>query len=113
MIPSNGVGGMFGSLAAIAGPAMMLIIALRQGGPVRKLLKAHADAPERARKAATLGITDPPLQPLIRAGVVVREEDGRVWVNRLRARKRQWRIGAIIGASVMLIAAVVALLLSL
>jgi hypothetical protein len=36
-----------------------------------------------------------------------------VGVDRVRARKRQGRIGAIIGASVMLIAAVVALLLSL
>jgi len=99
-----GSGGAFGSVTSIMGPLMMLAIALRHRGSVRKLLDVHADCPDRARKPESLGIELPPLEPLIRSGVVVRERDGRVWVDRAKAKKRQWRIGLIFGGLGLLIA---------
>ncbi len=79
-------------LGAVVGPAMMLALAFSQPGPVRTLLKAEADRPERARRAASLGIREVVLEPLIRSGVVVREKDGCVWVVRELAKRRQRRI---------------------
>jgi hypothetical protein len=109
---STGAGGAFTALGAVVGPLMMLLIALQKPGPVRTLLKAEADSPERARKMATLGLSEPPLLPLIRAGVVVREADGRIWVDRAKARRRQWRIGAIIGGVIIVVSGIVALVLT-
>jgi hypothetical protein len=109
---STGAGGAFTALGAVVGPLMMLLIALQKPGPVRTLLKAEADSPERARKMATLGLSEPPLLPLIRAGVVVREADGRIWVDRAKARRRQWRIGAIIGGAIVIVSGIVALILT-
>ena len=40
-------------LGAVVGPAMMLALAFSQPGPVRTLLKASADCPERARRAGS------------------------------------------------------------
>jgi len=108
---SGPTGGGFAALGAIAGPAMMLIIALQKPGPVKTLLRAGAVSPETARKVSTLGLSPPPLAPLIRAGVVVEEEDGRVWLDVARARRRQWRLGAIIGACVLLVGIAVAAVL--
>ncbi len=104
---------MFAGLGAVVGPVMMVMLALQKPGPVKSLLKAGAVSPESARKIATLGIAEPPLRPLIRAGVVVREEDGRIWLDQARARRRQWRIAAIFGGAVMLAGALVAVVLSL
>ncbi len=109
---SPGAGSAFTALGAVVGPLMMLLIALQKPGPVRTLLKAEADSPERARKMATLGLSEPPLLPLIRAGVVVREADGRIWVDRAKARRRQWRIGAIIGGVIVVVSGIVALVLT-
>ncbi|MFM1867307.1 MAG: hypothetical protein RL591_715 [Planctomycetota bacterium] len=109
---STGASGAFTALGAVVGPLMMLLIALQKPGPVRTLLKAEADSPERARKMATLGLSEPPLLPLIRAGVVVREADGRIWVDRAKARRRQWRIGAIIGGAIVIVSGIVALILT-
>jgi hypothetical protein len=109
---SPGAGGAFTALGAVVGPLMMLLIALQKPGPVRTLLKAEADSPERARKMATLGLSEPPLLPLIRVGVVVREADGRIWVDRVKARRRQWRIGAIIGGVIVVVSGIVALVLT-
>ena len=109
---SPGAGGAFTALGVVVGPLMMLLIALQKPGPVRTLLKAEADSPERARKMATLGLSEPPLLPLIRAGVVVREADGRIWVDRAKARRRQWRIGAIIGGAIVVVSGIVALVLT-
>ena len=58
-----------------------------------------------ARKATTLGLSEPPLQPLLRAGVVVREADGRIWLDQPKARRRQWRIALALGAAVSSMAA--------
>jgi hypothetical protein len=109
---SGGAGGAFTALGAVLGPLMMLAIALQKPGPVRTLLKAEADSPERARKATTLGLSEPPLAPLIRSGVVVREADGRIWVDRAKARRRQWRIGATIGGLIVLGSGIAALILT-
>ena len=92
---------------------MMLAIALQKPGPVRTLLKSGADNPEHARKLSTLGLTEPPLAPLIRSGVVVRESDGRIWVDRAKARRRQWRIGAILGGASVVVCGIAAVILSL
>jgi hypothetical protein len=82
----GGLGGAFGMLGAVVGPVMMVALALQKPGPVRTLAKAAADSPERARKPATLGLGEPVLAPLVRAGVVVREPDGRVWLDARGAR---------------------------
>lgn len=102
LVSSVPTSGGFAAIGALAGPAMMLIIALQKPGPVKTMLRAGALSPETARKAETLGLTLPPVAPLIRAGVVVREPDGRIWLDAARARRRQWRIGAAIGAGLML-----------
>jgi hypothetical protein len=99
-------------LGAIVGPAMMLAIALQKPGPVRTLDKAGADSPDTARKPSTLGLAAAPLQPLIRQGVVVEEADGRIWLDRAKARQRQWRIGAIIGGTIAAIGGILALILT-
>lgn len=99
-------------LGAVVGPLMMLAIALQKPGPVRTLTKAGALSRDSARKPATLGLSEPPLQPLIRARVVVREEDGRIWLDAAAARRRQWRIGAVVGAVVLAVSGTVALILT-
>jgi hypothetical protein len=43
---------------------------------------------------------------------VVREADGRIWVDRAKARRRQWRIGAIIGGAIVVVSGIVALVLT-
>ena len=73
----------------------------------------HTRALDSARKAATLGLSEPPLQPLLRAGVVVREADGRIWLDRAKARRRQWRIALTLGAAVTVAALVVAFAISM
>ena len=95
---------MFASLGAVAGPLAMVIMAARNPGPVTTLLKAGADSPDTARKPETLGVKEPPLTPLVRAGVVVRESDGRVWVDRAKARRRQLRIASTFALLGLLIA---------
>lgn len=95
----GGLGGAFGMLGAVVGPVMMVALALQKPGPVRTLLRAGADSPERARKPATLGLGEPAIAPLVRSGVVVRESDGRIWLDARRARRRQWRIGALAGGA--------------
>ncbi|MDI9403214.1 MAG: hypothetical protein QM516_05020 [Limnohabitans sp.] len=107
----NSAGG-FAALGAVVGPLMMLFIALQKPGPVRTLMRAEADCPERARKASTLGLTEPPLAPLLRAGVVVRETDGRIWVDRGKARRRQWRIALWFGVAIVAISGMVAFALA-
>jgi len=92
---------------------MMVLLALQKPGPVKSLLRAGAVSPESARKITTLGLAEPPLKPLIRAGVVVREEDGRIWLDQARARRRQWRIAAIFGGAIMLAGALVAAALAM
>jgi hypothetical protein len=99
----GGLGGVFASLGAVAGPLAMVIMAARNPGPVTTLLKAGADSPESARKPETLGVKEPPLKPLIRAGVVVREDDGRVWVDRAKAKRRQVRIALTFAAAGVLV----------
>lgn len=99
-------------VGAVVGPLMMLAIALQKPGPVRTLTKAGALSPDSARKPATLGLVESPLQPLIRARVVIREEDGRIWLDARAARRRQWRIGAVVGGVVLAASALVALVLT-
>jgi hypothetical protein len=108
-----GVGGALSSIGMVAGPLVMMITVLRQPGPVKTLLRAGALSPESARKATTLGLSEPPLQPLLRAGVVVREADGRIWLDRAKARRRQWRIALALGAAVTVAALIVAFVLSM
>jgi len=79
-------------IGAVVGPLMMLALAFSKPGPVRALLKVEADAPERARRPSSLGVSEVQLEPLIRSGVVVREPDGCVWVDRAKARRRSWKI---------------------
>lgn len=109
----GGLGGVFAGLGAVVGPTMMVLLALQKPGPVKSLLRAGAVSPESARKITTLGLAEPPLKPLIRAGVVVREEDGRIWLDQARARRRQWRIAAIFGGAIMLAGALVAAVLAM
>ena len=108
-----GVGGALSSIGMVAGPLVMMITVLRQPGPVKTLVRAGALSPDSARKAATLGLSEPPLQPLLRAGVVVREADGRIWLDQPKARRRQWRIALALGAAVTVAALVVAFALSM
>jgi len=108
-----GVGGALSSIGMVAGPLVMMITVLRQPGPVKTLVRASALSPDTARKAATLGLSEPPLQPLLRAGVVVREADGRIWLDQPKARRRQWRIALTLGAAVTVAALVVAFALSM
>ncbi len=108
-----GVGGALSSIGMVAGPLVMMITVLRQPGPVKTLVRAGALSPDSARKAATLGLSEPPLQPLLRAGVVVREADGRIWLDQPKARRRQWRIALALGAAVTVTALVVAFALSM
>ena len=107
------VGGGFAMIGAVVGPLMMLALAFSKPGPVRALLKAEADAPERARRASSLGIDSAHLEPLIRSGVVVREADGCVWVDRQRARRRSWRIAVRIGGIAALIAGIILSILAI
>ena len=97
---------------AVVGPLMMLAVALKQPGTVKTLHRAGATSPESARKAGTLGLPEPPLQPLIRARVVIREPDGRIWLDAAAARRRQWRIGAVVGAAVLVVSGILALILT-
>jgi hypothetical protein len=108
-----GVGGALSSIGMVAGPLVMMITVLRQPGPVKTLVRAGALSPDTARKATTLGLSEPPLQPLLRAGVVVREADGRIWLDQPKARRRQWRIALALGAAVTVAALVVAFALSM
>ena len=108
-----GVGGALSSIGMVAGPLVMMITVLRQPGPVKTLVRAGALSPDSARKATTLGLSEPPLQPLLRAGVVVREADGRIWLDQPKARRRQWRIALALGAAVTVTALVVAFALSM
>lgn len=111
MSPTGGGG--FAMIGAIAGPLMMLAMVFSRPGPVRVLLKAQADAPERARRPSSLGIVEAHLQPLLRSGVVVREPDGCVWVDRAKARRRSWRIAATIGGAVAVVVAIVLAVLAI
>lgn len=106
-VPFPPGGGGFAMVGAVAGPLMMVAMAFSQRGPVRTLLKADADAPERARRAASLGIDEAHLVPLMKSGVVVREADGCVWVVREKARRRSWKIMLRVGAVVIAIGAVI------
>ena len=108
-----GVGGALSSIGMVAGPLVMMITVLRQPGPVKTLVRAGALSPDSARKATTLGLSEPPLQPLLRAGVVVREADGRIWLDQPKARRRQWRIALTLGAAVTVAALVVAFAVSM
>ena len=108
-----GVGGALSSIGMVAGPLVMMITVLRQPGPVKTLVRAGALSPDTARKATTLGLSEPPLQPLLRAGVVVREADGRIWLDQPKARRRQWRIALTLGAAVTVAALVVAFAVSM
>lgn len=110
---SNGLGGIFGSLGIAIGPVMMVLIAIQKPGPVRTLIKANADAPERARKPKTLGLLEPPLAPLIRARVVLRDAEGCIWLDRAQLRRRQWRLGIIVCGAIFAIVAVLWTLLEL
>jgi hypothetical protein len=96
---------MFASIGAVAGPLAMVIMAMRNPGPVTTLRKAGAISPDTARRAETLGVKEPPLAPLVRAGVVVREPDGRIWLDERRANARQRKLVAIFGAAGALIGA--------
>jgi len=107
----TGLGTLFGALGGIVGPLMMVLLALQKPGPVRTLSKAEADAPERARKPATLGLAEPPLAPLARAGIVVREADGRIWLDRAALRRRQRRIALGVGIPALIVGAGVVVLL--
>lgn len=102
----GGLGGMFASLGTVAGPLAMVIMAMRSPGPVKTLRKAGAISPDTARRAETLGVKEPPLAPLIRAGVVVREPDGRIWLDERRANARQRRLVVAFGAAGVLVAAI-------
>ena len=98
-LPNGPAGfGLFSSATALLGPLGIVIAAFTKPGPVRALLRAHADCPDRARRPSTLGIDEPPLQPLIRAGIVIREANGCVWVDRARAKQRQKKLMMVFGA---------------
>lgn len=104
--------GGFAAISAIAGPLMMLAMAFSRPGPVRALLKAEADAPERARRPSSLDIGEDRLAPLLKSGVVVREADGCVWVDRAKARRRSWRIAGVIGGVVAAVGCAILFVLS-
>ena len=70
----------------------------------RPATRTKAAPGKTARKPETLGVKEPPLTPLVRAGVVVRESDGRVWVDRAKARRRQLRIASTFALLGLLIA---------
>lgn len=106
-------GGGFATLGAVAGPLMMLAMALSRPGAVRALLKVGADAPERARRAKSLGINEHTLEPLIRSGAVIREPDGCVWVDRPRAKARHRRILVGFGIAAVVLAGVVLFVLKM
>ena len=105
--------GGFAAISAIAGPLMMLAMAFSRPGPVRALLKAEADAPERARRAASLDLREEQLAPLLKSGVVVREADGCMWVDRAKARRRSWRIAGTVGGVLAAIGGTILFVLSI
>jgi hypothetical protein len=107
-----GAGG-FAAISAIAGPLMMLAMAFSRPGAVRALLKAEADAPARARRPSSLDISEDQLAPLIRSGVVVREADGCIWVDRAKARRRSWRIAGVVSGVLLAIGGTVLFVLSI
>jgi len=112
-VPFSPTGGGLAMIGAVVGPLMMLAMATSRPGPVRALLKAQADAPDRARRPVSLGIPEPQLEPLVRSGVVVREADGCVWVDRAKASRRAWRIASVFAVVLALVAGVVLSILAI
>lgn len=112
-VPFSPTGSGFAMIGAVVGPLMMLAMATSRPGPVRSLLKAQADAPERARRPSSLGVPEPQLEPLIRSGVVVREADGCVWVDRAKASRRAWRIAGVFAVVLALVAGAVLSILAI
>jgi hypothetical protein len=110
---SGGFGAAFGALGGVLGPGMMILMVLRTPGPAKAMRKAGATSPQTARKATTLGVSETALAPMVRSGVVVREADGRIWLDERRARRRAWRNGALAGIGAILACASAALLLSM
>jgi len=77
-------------LGLVAAPFMIVAMILRETGPVPEFLKAGADAPERARRAASLGVEEgSPLRDAVRAGLLVATGDGRYWVDRAKWKRRR------------------------
>ena len=96
-------------LGAIMAPAGIIAMMMRQPkGPLRLLIDAGAKNPHDARRLNSVGIAREGLvERALLHGVVVKEVDGRCWVDRPRMRRRRLR-GAVL-AGVATLAVVVAL----
>ena len=90
--------------------------------PLFSLLRTHAAnqfnvavEEERRRLAGVAVVEEPRSCPAakIRVGVVVRETDGRIWLNRVVARRRQWQLALIVGGAMIVLATMIYLILSL
>ncbi len=86
-------------IGAILAPAGIIAMMLRQPkGPLRLLVDAGATDPDGARKLSSIGI---PREALIERalanGVVVKEADGRCWIDQARLRQRRLRLALLVG----------------
>ncbi|HMN96614.1 MAG TPA: hypothetical protein PKC43_01730 [Phycisphaerales bacterium] len=81
------------SFGAIALPASIILLILRQKGPADALVKAGATTPETARRPASVGMQSRHLvESLERSGLIVPVGDGRYYVDLPRLRRRTRRI---------------------
>lgn len=98
----TGAFGAFGGLIMAA--SLLLSLRKQPPGPVGRLAKAGATSPEQALKPSTAGIVRPvELRPAIRRGLVHELDDGRLWVDVARVRRRRIRIAVFAGLATMLV----------
>ncbi|MFO0873529.1 MAG: hypothetical protein U0575_06105 [Phycisphaerales bacterium] len=76
----------FGSIAL---PISILLMVLRQRGPVQAFVKAAAVSADTARRPSSLGIhSEYMIEPLVRSGLLVSTGDGRYFVDQRVVRRR-------------------------
>ncbi|MSR40901.1 MAG: hypothetical protein EXS10_03250 [Phycisphaerales bacterium] len=97
--PNVGLG-----LGAIIAPAGIIAMMLRQPkGPMRLLIDAGATNPEGARKLHSVGIPrEALLERAILSGVVIKEKDGRCWVDRVKLHTRRTQRALLVGGTVFI-----------
>ncbi len=92
-------------IGAILAPAGIIAMMLRQPkGPLRLLVEAGATTPDGARKLNSIGIPREALvERAITSGVIVKEVDGRCWLNQARLRQRRLRAAALGGGGAFVV----------
>jgi hypothetical protein len=78
---------------ALAFPVMVLLMSLKQKGPIHRFIKAGATTPATARKLASMDVRGPYwVSGSIRRGVLVEVGDGRYFVDLERYRRHRRRL---------------------